>query len=349
MSFNGPALSFDDEGSILFDGEKFIVNNPSKVPANFNSGGKPVVGLPEDHPAQTQNQQTSTYVPPPVIFLAFDKHKAEEHVEHVIKTRESARKGQSQSEVQVIPADLARDVAPEIVSEEPAGREDWRDTTPLTQLQAEYVDHLLAVETDSLAREVLLGLKREGLPSEAYVRDFMIQFAEWGWDDLSSALAWQVLATVRNSGWDETFAYADEDYVEAVAQDLGDNRIEGLTIIHAGTGDILLDRTGVVRADGSQYVGLQDYEVVALKGLPLIFVHNHTEEVGASDEDLDSAFRAGAALLIVITPSGREQVFVRGRGRMVLVRDEQASYEVGLRNPEETEALLERSKAQARK
>ena len=38
MSFNGPALSFDDEGSILFDGEKFIVNNPSKVPDNFNSG-----------------------------------------------------------------------------------------------------------------------------------------------------------------------------------------------------------------------------------------------------------------------------------------------------------------------
>ena len=87
----------------------------------------------------------------------------------------------------------------------------------------------------------------------------------------------------------------------------------------------------------------------ALKGLPLIFVHNHTEEVGASDEDLESAFDAGAELLIVITPSGREQVFVRGRGRMVLVRDEQASYEVGPRNPEETEELLDRSEAQALK
>ena len=134
-----------------------------------------------------------------------------------------------------------------------------------------------------------------------------------------------------------------------MAQDRANDWIEGLTIIHAGTGDILLDVTGVERADGSQYVGLQDYEVEALKGLPLIFVHNHTKEVGASDEDLESAFDAGAELLIVITPSGREQVFVRGRGRMVLVRDEQASYEIDLRNPEETAELLEKSNAQARK
>ena len=28
MSFDGPALSFDDEGSILFDGEKIIVTVP---------------------------------------------------------------------------------------------------------------------------------------------------------------------------------------------------------------------------------------------------------------------------------------------------------------------------------
>ena len=118
---------------------------------------------------------------------------------------------------EILPPDI--ETKPDIDSEKPAVSKDWRDTTPLTHLQAEYVDHLLAVETDSLAREVLLGLKREGLPSEAYVRDFMIQFAEWGWDDLSSALAWQVLANVRNSHWDETFAYADEDHVEAVAQD----------------------------------------------------------------------------------------------------------------------------------
>ena len=106
--------------------------------------------------------------------------------------------------------------------------------------------------------------------------------------------------------------------------------------------------TGVVLADGSQFVGLQDTDVKALKGLPLIFVHNHTEEVGASDDDLRSAFDAGAQLLIVITPSGREQVYVRGRGRMVLVRDEQASYEVGSPTLDETIELAMKSAEQAR-
>ena len=54
-----------------------------------------------------------------------------------------------------------------------------------------------------------MGLKREGMPSDAYISDFVSQFAEWGWDDLSSALALQVLANVRNSHWDETFKHAD--------------------------------------------------------------------------------------------------------------------------------------------
>ena len=191
------------------------------------------------------------------------------------------------------------------------------------------IAHLLSVETNTLAREVLFGLMREGMPSEAFVSDFVSQFAEWGWDDLKSALALQVLEDVRNSDWDEVFAYADEDYVETVAQDLGDDWIEGLVIIHAATGDILLDRTGVVSVDGSQYVGLQDYEVEALKGLELIFVHNHPNGSDASAEDLDSAFRSGAELLIVITPQGQEFVYIRGRYGMVKVRDEEASYEVG--------------------
>ena len=69
MSFNGPALSFDDEGSILFDGEKFIVNNPSKVPDNFDSGGRPVIGLPETHPASPNYRRPwlPSYIDPPVI------------------------------------------------------------------------------------------------------------------------------------------------------------------------------------------------------------------------------------------------------------------------------------------
>ena len=136
---------------------------------------------------------------------------------------------------------------------------DWYGSRPLTAGQEMHVDHLLSVETDTMAREVLFGLKREGMPSEAYVRDFMFQFAEWGWDDLSSALALQVIAAVRDSDWDETIAQADWSAVETVAQDLGNNTREGLVIIDAKTGDILLNRTGVVLDDGTQYVGLQDY------------------------------------------------------------------------------------------
>ena len=159
--------------------------------------------------------------------------------------------------------------------------------------------------------------------------------------------SWHRCAIIANSDWDETFAYADVDYVEAVAQDLGNNAREGVVIIHAETGDILLDETGVVGAGGQQYVGLQDYEVEALKGLPLIFVHNHPNDTGASDEDLRSAYDAGAKLLIVITPSGREQVYIRGRGRMVLVRDEQANYEVGSPTLDETIELTMKSAKQA--
>ena len=227
------------------------------------------------------------------------------------------------------------------------GADDWYGSTPLTPGQEMHVNHLLSVETDTLAREVLIGLQREGMPSKAYAADFMAQFAEWTWDDLSDAVAMHTLEAVRNSDWDELLEHSDSESVEAVAQDQGDDTIEGLVIIDARTGEILLDRTGVARADGSQFVGLQDYEVEALKGLDLIFVHNHPNGTDASDEDLDSAFRAGAQLLIVITPQGREFVYIRGRRGMVKVRDEKASYEVGPVNPAETAELRARSEEQA--
>ena len=209
------------------------------------------------------------------------------------------------------------------------------------------MDHLLNVETDPLAREVLFTIKREGLPPRSQWNDFMAQYALWSWDATSDAQAWATLAIIAQSDWDETFAQADSAPVETIAQDLADDWIEGVVIIDAGSGNIVLSKTGVVGPDGQQYVGLQDYEVEALKGLPLIFVHNHTQDIGASDDDLRSAFAAGANLLIVITRSGREQVYIRGRDRMVLVRDEKASYEVGSPTLGETIALAKKSAEQA--
>ena len=86
MPFRG--ISIDDEGSIIYDGEKFIVNNLSKVPDDFNPGDKPVVGLPKTHPSHPQNRKPSPapkYVPPPGIHTAFDNKRAEEHQEHALR------------------------------------------------------------------------------------------------------------------------------------------------------------------------------------------------------------------------------------------------------------------------
>ena len=158
--------------------------------------------------------------------------------------------------------------------------------TPLSQGQAMHVDHLLSVETDSLAREVLITLKREGLPPNDQWREFLEQYALSGWYASSDAIAWNTLSTIANSDWDETLALADTEYVEDAAQDLGNDLIEGLVIIDAKTGEPLLNRTGVVTAEGSQFVGMQDTEAAELKDRELIFVHNHPNGSDASDEDL---------------------------------------------------------------
>ena len=118
------------------------------------------------------------------------------------------------------------DSEPLPVSEAP----DWPGSTPLSQGQSWHVDHLLSIEDDTMVREMLIGIKRDGIPPKAYLNDYLSQYAEWGWDDLSSALALQVLDIVRNSDWDEQLEWADSPQVETVAQDLADNTIEVLTV-----------------------------------------------------------------------------------------------------------------------
>ncbi len=91
MPFRG--ISMDDEGSIIYDGEKFVVNHPGKVPDNFDPGDKPVVGLLKTHPSHPQNRQRPLI--PTVIYTAFDKHRANEHqrrVEEVSDTKKQEAK-----------------------------------------------------------------------------------------------------------------------------------------------------------------------------------------------------------------------------------------------------------------
>lgn len=363
MSFDGPALSFDDEGSILFDGEKIIVTVPVGHEALDHLGTEEDIPFPVVYtdPSHHQDQQASTPPPPSGGNPVFNKETVRKQVERARQARDSARNKESKpgkpDVAEDSPADREPvtdlpDFQPDANGEAPAAEEDWPFNTPLTQGQEMHIDHLLSMETDHLAREVLITLKREGMPHNSHWRDFLEQYALTGWYAASDAIAWATLAKIANSDWDETFAYADDEYVETAAQDLGDNAIEGLVVIGAETGDTVFDRPGVVRADGSQYVGMQDTEAEALRaealsGRDLVFVHNHTEEIGASDEDLDSAFAAGAKVLIVITQQGQEYVYIRGRYGMVEVRDEKASYVVGPENPEETVELRIRSEAQA--
>ena len=178
----------------------------------------------------------------------------------------------------------------------------------------------------------------------------MAPYALFSWAAASDALAWATLAIIAQSDWDEWLGHADSAPVETTAQDQANDWIEGVVIIHAKTGDTLLDVTGVELADGSQYVGLQDTDVEALRelGLELIFVHNHPNGTEASYDDLKSAFDAGAKLLIVITSKGQEYVYIRGRYGMVEVRDGKASYELGSPTLVETIELAMKSAEQAR-
>lgn len=98
MSFDGPALSIDDEGSILFDGEKFIVNVPAdddlldhfNPPDNFE--------VEYTHPSHQQDQQASQGASSLDDNPIFIKEQAQAFNENVRKTRESARNKQSKSD-----------------------------------------------------------------------------------------------------------------------------------------------------------------------------------------------------------------------------------------------------------
>ena len=81
--------------------------------------------------------------------------------------------------------------------------------TPLTPGQAMDVDYLLSFVTDTLAREVLITLKRDGIPPRSQRNDFMSQYAEWGWDETSDALALEMIDIVEQSEMDEQLAHAD--------------------------------------------------------------------------------------------------------------------------------------------
>ena len=265
---------------------------------------------------------------PAVIYTAFDKHKADE-----LRERSEKVKGRSKPSL------------PDLQSfyTEP----DWPASRPLTDGQKHHVDHLLSIEDDALARDMLIGIRRDGMPSPKYLNDYLAQFAEWGWDEISDERTLELLNTIRQSNWDAWLKQVDSAPVETAAQDLANNTIESLQVIDAATGQVLLSRVGVLGAGGGQSVGLQAEEVQTFQGRELIFVHNHPNGTAASDADLRTAFLAGAELLLVVTPRGYEYAYIRGEDGMALVREGDASYEVGPATAKEYVELTGRSWRQA--
>ena len=69
MAFTG--FSSDEEGSIVFDGEQFIINNPDNVPPDFDPGDRPVIYTRP--PVATRPQPTS--VPDDILDYEREQEK----------------------------------------------------------------------------------------------------------------------------------------------------------------------------------------------------------------------------------------------------------------------------------
>jgi len=361
MPFRG--ISIDDEGSIIYDGKKFIVNNPSKVSDDFDPGDKEVVGLPENHPSRPQNRKLPPipkYVPPLVIYTAFDKHRANEHQRRVeeasdnnkSKKKEKKRQKPMANEPSLLDFPQDMEWAPDI--QKPPVRIEQSWVKKLSEGQKLQIDYLLSTEDDSLVSNMLIALKVEGMPEWISFDDYMKRFAEWGWDEESDQRAretWQSIMQDRADASIESLPVFGDRWwnqrIEETLADQADDTIESLQVIDAATGRVLLNRMGVLGAGGQQYVGLQAEDIRLFQGHELIFVHNHPNGREASEADLRTAFVAGAEMLLVLTPRGYEYVYIRGEGRMVLVREGEGNYEAAPSTAEEYVELEGRSWRQA--
>ena len=299
-----------------------------------------------DKPKQDDTAQKRTISIPAVIYTAFDRDEADELRERIEKVKDRGKPSPSD-----FPQGIGQDERlnaqslPDLQSfyAEP----DWPASRPLTEGQKYHVDHLLSIKDDTLARSMLIGIRRDGMPSPKYLNDYLARFAEWGWDEISDERTLELLDTIRQSNWDAWLERADSAPVENAAQDLANDMIESVQVIDAATGQVLLSRVGVLGAGGGQSVGLQAEEVQTFQGRELIFVHNHPNGAAASDADLRTAFLAGAELLLVVTPRGYEYAYIRGENGMALVREGDASYEVSPGTAEEYVELTGRSWRQA--
>ena len=238
--------------------------------------------------------------------------------------KKSGRGNGNQAQTPTQPDPIPPDVSD--VQEDPVVIHRSEDDS-LTEAEEQQIDYLLSVEEDPLAREMLIKIKNEGIPEDIAFADYMKQFAQWGWDDLSDEHAKAIM--------------------EIVMQDRANDQIESLVVFDEETGFVILDRIGIEVTEDFQYVGLQIEEIEMMRGRDVIFVHNHPKGVRASDEDLATAWIAGAKSVIIVTPEGFEYVYSRGNNGMVFEGKNELEFEVAPATVEEYNELRALSRQQA--
>ena len=187
MSFDGPALSFDDEGSILFDGENIIVTVPVGHEALDHLGAEKDIPFPVvyTHPSHAQNQQPSPDMPPTnnhIFNPILNKEKAIEH-------NERARRERKQTDRVFVAGatglSAALSLPDYVVPEEnlrniggPGGS--LRDPRNPVEMEA-----YLAARRNPLLHEVLIFIEDDGIPPELQgdVAGILKLFGENGIDD----------------------------------------------------------------------------------------------------------------------------------------------------------------------
>ena len=212
---------------------------------------------------------------------------------------------------------------------------------------------------DELVSAVAKSVRHEGL-FEHYYDDlvgYLKNFAPYGWDAgadrqaeayLQKYIEEMKLHYAGQAKREEWLELADSPSVTIWKQYAAKSGIERVLVLDANTQAMLHDQPGVVGDDGHQTAGLQDYVVDVLRQFETIYIHNHPNGTGASAADLQSAFDAGADMLIVVTEGGYEEVYIRGSLEMKLVRSGPASYEVDPLTTGEFVYQYSRSQRQAR-
>ncbi len=203
MPFRG--ISVDDEGSIIYDGKKFIVRNPkSKALKNFNPGDKPLIGLPEDHPSHPNNRKKSPrtippglHVPPPATTQPPQREQRESRDLYVDPTiQEYEERQERRTTTAPAPPVIAE---PPDIDEIKLGHAAEDHEFPIHPVDMEY--HL-AAQHNPLLHEVQLICQHEGIPPglESHPDRILSLCAEHGIDEENDAEAREYLNNLLNGG-----------------------------------------------------------------------------------------------------------------------------------------------------